>query len=264
MRARLATQAAYRRVYSDQKQFTDIYPAIAQSIDADAIGSPPEAFEKPKYGTPAYAIARAIGWISEAQETADESAWQKRRDRSLKSCWRYRFHDEDDPEAAPEDMGLYVPEMSEAIEHDRRLTPEAKRLARLIVAETYRFNRGGRTIEATVGYFADRMGRCGRSVQRYMRQLYYAGYVHINVLVSDIRMCEGLQIVLKKPLFPWHHRKKWPAKRTKSGVTELSDKYGDTNNKRKQSSPVTLHMWATRCMNGAYRAFMKTDPLLSG
>ena len=140
MRARLATQAAYRRVYSDLGQFDQAYKSIAESIDVSSIGSPPQAFKdnKPKYGTPAYEIGKIIGWISPDQEQADQAAYEQRRDRSLKSCWRYSWHDEDELEAAPEDMGLYVPEMSEAIEHDRRLTPEAKRLARLIVAETYR------------------------------------------------------------------------------------------------------------------------------
>ena len=56
------------------------------------------------------------------------------------------------------------------------------------------------------------LGKSRRTVQRYLRQLERAGYISVQVIHARTRMCAGLFVALLAPLFPRHHRQKWPHK----------------------------------------------------
>jgi hypothetical protein len=75
------------------------------------------------------------------------------------------------------------------------------------------------------------------------------------------RMCIGLAITLLAPLFPRHHRHKWPSKAMKPDATSVSH----NNRFRNKYPPIPCQLWALRCMDGAWRAYMKTiAPLPDG
>jgi hypothetical protein len=121
--------------------------------------------------------------------------------------------------------------------------------------ETYRRNREGRTLAITVSYLGRALGKCRRTVQRYLRQLEEGGYVSIDVACGQrSRLCTGLLIRLLAPLFPRHHRDRWPGSPGNPGATQES-----LNQRFKNLVP--RESWATRCMDGVFRALMKTDPL---
>lgn len=176
-----------------------------------------------------------------------------RRLRALRTCHRPAL---DPRERKPvRDNGAYVPEMPARIDNDPNLSDGARRCARKIVEETYRRNRTGRCLSITVSYLANALGRCRRSIQRYLRQLQEGGYLEIAVIAGHrTRLSIGLFIRLCAPLFPRHHREKWPGNARKSGATPKSQ-----NHRFKILIP--RNEWALRCMDGVFRAYMKTNPL---
>jgi hypothetical protein len=92
-------------------------------------------------------------------------------------------------------------------------------------------------------------------VQRYLRQLEEGGYVGIDVACGHrSRLCVGLAIRLLAPLFPRHHRERWPGKVAIPGATP------ESQNQRFRIL-VSRKSWAVRCMDGVFRALMKTNPL---
>ena len=100
----------------------------------------------------------------------------------------------------PRDTGAYVPEMSARVEDDRNLTDGARHCARKVTEYVYRKNREGRQAEITVTYLVKALGRCRRSVQRYLRQLEREGYIEVHVVPSQrTRMCFGLLVRLLTP-----------------------------------------------------------------
>ena len=140
---------------------------------------------------------------------------EDRRQRSLRSC---HLPAEPKPRhAPPRDSGAYVPEMAARIEDDRNLTDGARRCARKLMEYVYRKNREGRAAEITVTYLMRALGKSRRTVQRYLRQLERAGYISVEVIHARTRMCAGLFVELLAPLFPRHHRQKWPQKLMDSG-----------------------------------------------
>jgi hypothetical protein len=178
---------------------------------------------------------------------------ENRRQRSLRSC---HLPAEPKPRhAPPRDSGAYVPEMAARIEDDRNLTDGARRCARKIMEYVYRRNREGREAEITVSYLAKALDRCDRSVQRYLRQLEAAGYISVAVIHARTRMCAGLLVEVLAPLFPRHHREKWPGKPMDSDTTPESQ-----NNRLRYK--YSRESWALRCMDGVFRSFMKTLPPL--
>jgi len=145
--------------------------------------------------------------------------------------------------------------MAARIDSDPNLTDGARRCARKIMEETYRRNREGRTLPVTVSYLARALGKCRRSVQRYLRQLEAGGYVGIDVAVGHrSRLCAGLMIRLLAPLFPRHHRERWPGTLRIPGATPVSQN-------QRFKILVSRESWALRCMDGVFRALMKTNPL---
>lgn len=231
---------------------------------ADLIGPVPGAFEKPAYGTPGYALARAVGWIGEEEAAKDFAAHEERRLRALQTCHRHRLYERPryDP---PRDSGAYVPELAARLEDDRNLTDGARRCARKLAEETYRRNRAGRSLEITVTYLMKALRKCRRTVQRYLRVLEREGYIGVDVVRgARSRLCTGLIVHLCSPLFARHHAKGWPQKAAFPGATQKSLNQSFRGFSIGSGAKISRKAWALRCMDGVYRALMKTTPLLRG
>ena len=160
--------------------------------------------------------------------------------------------------APPRDSGAYVPEMAARIDDDRNLTDGARRCARKLAQYVYRRNREGRTAEITVTWLMAALGKSRRTVQRYLRQLERAGYIGVDVIRAGTRMCAGLAIQLLAPVFPRHHRQKWPQKLIDLDAPRKSQ----NNSSRYKTVRIGRESWALRCMEGVFRSLMKTLPPL--
>ena len=187
-------------------------------------------------------------------------ACEARRKRSLQSCHRpgvserRRF----DP---PRENGAYVPELAARVDDDRNLTDGARRCARKIAELTYRGNREGRALEVTVTYLIKALGRCRRTVQRYLRLLEEAGYIRADVVKGTrSRMCTGLLIHLLAPLFARHHKEKWPGRIGNPGATQESQNQRVIDSSKGKTRLIPRHEWALKCMDGVFRSLMKTLP----
>jgi hypothetical protein len=182
----------------------------------------------------------------------------ERRIRSLRSCHRPR-HDTRSHYESTVDTGAYVPELSARLDNDRNLTDGARRCARKIAELTYRANRAGRSLDVTVTYLMTALGRCRRTIQRYLRQLEESGYISVDVVKGKrSRMCVGLVVKLLAPLFARHHRKKWPERREDPGATQESQNQRYIDSIKEKPRLISRHEWAARCMDGVFRSLMKT------
>lgn len=185
---------------------------------------------------------------------AESEETKQRRQRALRTCHRPSLEQRKRYAAVKETKG-YVPEASARIENDMNLTDGARRCARKLLEEAYRRNRAGRTVPITVSYLARALGKCRRTVQRYLRQLEEEGYIGVDVARGQrSRLCVGLVIALLAPLFAPHHRKGWPERAGKPGATAESQNHRFT-------VLVSRMNWAMRCMDGVFRSLMKTNPL---
>ena len=138
--------------------------------------------------------------VSSSNNNQFLSVDNQRRRRSLQTCHRYALT-ERPRRAALRDSKAYVPELSARIENDPHLTDGARRCARKLAELTYRSCRETRALPVTVTYLARALGRCRRTVQRYLRQLESEGYVTVDVVASQrSRMCVGLVVRLLTPL----------------------------------------------------------------
>lgn len=184
-----------------------------------------------------------------------------RRRRSLNTCHHYALA-ERPRKPAPPDSRAYVPELSSRIEDDPNLTDGARRCARKLAELTYRRNRDERALPVTVTYLARALGRCRRTVQRYLRQLEGEGYVAVDVVASKhSRMCVGLVVRLLAPLLAAHHRQSWPGSLGNPGATAESQNKRFKGYLGPEGPRMSVQTWARRCMDGVFRAFMATDPL---
>lgn len=185
---------------------------------------------------------------------------ETRRKRSLQTCHRPRLYERPRLDPPPE-SGAYVPELAARLEDDRNLTDGARRCARKLAELTYRGNRKGRALEVTVTYLMKALGRCRRTVQRYLRLLEREGYVRSDVIKgARSRMCVGLVVHLLAPLFARHHQKKWPGKIGNSGATQESQNQSLKDSIKGKSRLISRHQWALKCMDGVFRSLMKTLP----
>lgn len=185
----------------------------------------------------------------------------ERRRRALNTGHRYA-RVERPRKASPRDSRAYVPELSARIEDDANLTDGARRCARKLAELTYRRNREDRTLPVTVTYLAKALGRCRRTVQRYLRQLEREGYVAVDVVISQrARMCVGLVVRLLLPLMAAHHRQRWPQSLGNPGATRESLIQSKEYYSRQESHRTSVEQWAMRCMDGIFRSYMKTTPL---
>jgi hypothetical protein len=178
-----------------------------------------------------------------------------RRERSLRHC-----HLPAEPKPrhpAPRDTGAYVPEIAARLDNDLNLTDGARRCARKIAEYIYRKNREGREADIAVTYLVKALGRCRRTVQRYLRQLEREGYIDVYVVPSvQTRMCIGLVVRILNPLLPKHRRHKWPQKAGNPGATTESQ----IHSSRFNTKPITRALWAFFCCEGVFRSYMKTLP----
>jgi len=228
----------------------------------DLTGPAPIGFDKPAFGTPGYALAQALGWIGEEQAAADLAAHEERRLRALQTCHRHRLYERPrfDP---PRDTGAYVPELAARLEDDRNLTDGARRCARKLAEETYRRNRAGRSLEVTVTYLMKALGKCRRTVQRYLRLLEREGYIGVDVVRgARSRLCTGLVVYLLSPLFARHHAKRWPERAANPGATGKSQNQNFRGFSVRNGARISRKVWALKCMDGVFRSLMKTTPLL--
>jgi hypothetical protein len=183
-----------------------------------------------------------------------------RRQRSLRSCHRPSLNGRPhyDP---PRESGAYVPELSARLDDDRNLTDGARRCARKIAELTYRSNRDSRALDVTVTYLVKALGRCRRTVQRYLRLLEEGGYIRADVVKgARSRMCVGLVVTLLAPLFPRHHRDKWPGRVKNPGATRESQNQRFIDSIKGKSHRISRNEWASRCMDGVFRSLMKNLP----
>ena len=95
--------------------------------------------------------------------------------------------------------------------------------------ETHRRDRKDRTLQVNVSYLAKGLGRCRRTIQRYLAMLEREGYLRVEVMSGHrSRMCIGLIVHLLEPLFPRHQRESWP-QRVGNPPKNLTD---DAENRR--------------------------------
>jgi hypothetical protein len=204
------------------------------------------------------------GAISRLDDVLAARAGEERRRTSLQTCHRPRL--EAKPIAYTGDSNAFVPQFSARILNDPALTDGARRCAAKLMELTYRQNRRQRALSCTVSYLAKGLGRSERAVQNYLRQLRAGGYVRHEVVRSErARMCVGIFITLLAPLFPRHHRNAWPAHVKKAGTPGVnldSDNYSRKNNRTRFQARMSVEAWAWRCMDGVYRAFMKSSALV--
>ena len=133
-----------------------------------------------------------------------------RQFRSLRCC--YLPAEPKPRHPSPRQTGAYIPELAAQIEDDPNLTDGARRCARKLAEYIYRRDRETRSAEITVTYLMRSLRKSRRTVQRYLRQLEYAGYISVQVVHASTCMCAGLLVALLTPLFARHHRHQWPQK----------------------------------------------------
>jgi hypothetical protein len=185
----------------------------------------------------------------------------ERRVRSLQTCHRYAAT-EHAPRPLPRTSNGYVPELAARVDDDPNLCDGARRCARKIAELTYRQNREGRTLPVTVTYLATALGRCRRTVQRYLRQLEQAGYIAVDIVTSTrTRLCVGLFVKLLEPIFAGHHKARWPGTLGNAGATRASRNQSPRVKLIAEGERIPVLNWATRSMNGVFDALMKTKPL---
>jgi len=229
----------------------------------ELLGPAPVSFQKPPYGSPDYILALRCGWIGAEEELADRFSWERRRKTALQTSHRYSLYERPRAEA-PRDTGAYVPALSARLEDDPNLTDGARRCARKLAEYTYRHARTTRSSEITVTWLMRALGKCRRSVQRYLRILEREGYIRVDVIhCRSTRMCAGLLVHLENLILPRHHRARWPAIPAIPDATGESHKKSLIEYKGQQTVPIPCHLWALRCMDGVFRALTKTLPLFS-
>lgn len=199
--------------------------------------------------------------IAEGRPCDAPAADAERRRRSLQTCHRYKASGRTRRAPQAESRG-YVPELAARLDNDPNLTDGARRCARKIAEATYRQNREGRSLAVTVTYLARTLGRCRRTVQRYLRQLEDGGYIAVDVIASHrTRMSIGLVVSLLTPLFAAHHRARWPGARGNPGATRESQIQRSIDSYTRQGRRIPVQDWAMHCMDGVFRALMATNPL---
>jgi hypothetical protein len=192
-------------------------------------------------------------------------AREKRRRRSLQTCHRPAVKPEQAPYHQPSQA--YVPQFSARLLNDPGLTDGARRCAIKLLELAYRQNRTERAYRGTVSYLAKGLGRSERAVQAYLALLRSRGYIRHEVVTSErARMCIGIVVTLLTPLFAKHHESEWPlhARPTRSGVNPSSENYRPDFKRRRGGIRVSVEDWTLRCMNGVFRALMKSTSAPQG
>jgi len=238
-----------------------IHPACPKRISAISeiarlVGNErPDTWQKPNFGQFEYWLAHQCGWISDEELEKDTQAYQRKRTLAQQSSHifsmeRYSWDEKPRFEVPPE-TGEYVPQVNMKLVKDRNLTDSARRVAMFVLRHAYQDNRKARYIGMTVSFIEKGLSLSRRTVQRSLTLLETRGYFHCQVAKGEqSRMCVGLIIHLMETLFPKHHRKKWPKKRTNSGASSMPQKqirFYKTIYEAKQR--VSRFNWTLRCMD---------------
>ena len=187
---------------------------------------------------------------AEFTRSAHDEKYLERRQRSLRSC---HMPAEDKQLRPRRENGAYVPQLSACLENDPNLCDGARRCGRKIAEVVHRCDRDSRSAEITVTFLVKALQKSRRTVQRYLRQLERSGYIAVEVLQWRTRMCKGLAIRLLAPLLPRHG---WLEKARKPDAPKMSQ----NNRSNIKTERFSREGWALRCMDGVFRAFMKTLP----
>lgn len=251
-------------------------PAIHRTVPMERInaldeivqlaGDRPKNWTKPKYGEFEYWLAHECGWISSTELNADTAAYEAKKRLALETSHRFtgsRFSWTEKPKyEEPVDRGEYIPQVNMKLIHDRNLTDSSRRIALFIMRHAYQHRREDRFIGMTVSFIMKGLALSRRTVQRSLTLLETRGYFRCEVVKSDTtKMCIGLAIRLLAPLFPEHHKGKWPERREKPGASIATHNkfriYHYIDNPRKLVLRLT---WAMKCMAGVARAASKVNP----
>lgn len=236
---------------------------------AKLAGEKPNEWQKPAYGEFDYHLAHNCGWIDDEEFRRDTENFRIKRRRALGSSSRFssdRYGWGTQPRFEVAEARDYVPQISMKVVNDRNLTDSARRIVMFIMRHVYQDARAERFIGMTVSFIMEGLALSRRTVQRCLTLLETLGYLRCEVATgAETKMCVGLIINLLSPLFPEHHKKKWPKHRTKSGASSLSQKqnryiknslgYADKALKR-----VGRLTWALKCLAGVARTAYKVSP----
>ena len=225
-------------------------------------GAKPENWKKPKFGDFEYWLAHNCQWITDAELQADVDFYNANRERALETSHRFsktRFTWGEQPRhEVPQDNGEYIPSVNMRLIRDRNLTDSARRIAMFIMRHTYQDNRKDRFIGMTVSFVMNGLALSRRTVQRSLTLLETLGYFRCEVAKGNrSRMCIGLIIHLLEPLFPQHHKKKWPKKRGNPEASSVPQKHSRYTNLIcgvATKNKVQRLTWAIKCMNGVARS----------
>lgn len=226
-------------------------------------GEKPNDWKKPNYGDFEYWLAHNCGWISNAELKSDTAAYEAKKRLALEtshrfSSTRYTWIAESRYEE-PVDRGDYTPQVNMKLINDRNLTDSSRRIAMFVMRHAYQDNRKGRFIGMTVSFIMKGLSLSRRTVQRSLTLLETLGYFRCEVTHSkETKMCIGLIIRLLSPLFPGHHKEKWPENRRTSGASSVPHK--QIQKYIYQAKRVFRITWAIRCMNGVARKAFGSDP----
>ena len=231
-------------------------------------GKKPDAWKKPCFGDFEYWLAHNCGWISDEELKADTAAHEAKKQLALETSHRFsknRYSWDETPRFEdPVDSGAYTPQVNMKLIHDRNLTDSARRISMFVMRHTYQDNRSGRYIGMTVSFIMKGLALSRRTVQRSLTLLETRGYFRCEVAHNTkTKMCVGLIIRLLSPIFPGHHKDKWPKKRENPEASNLPLKKGQVYKSIYTAKKKVLRItWALKCMNGVARTGNKTDPTL--
>ena len=146
----------------------------------------------------------------------------------------------------------------------KRPQPDRRRAAACAQARRrsiYRQNREGRFTEITVTYLMNGAAPLAAHDPALPAPAGTRGlYRHEVVRGARSRLCTGLLIALRAPLFARHHKAGWPCKLRNPGASKESQN-NRTLDSRGKGERLSVRQWSLLCMDGVFRAFMKTDPL---
>jgi len=103
------------------------------------------------------------------KEQADRAAWEQRRRTSLQTCHRYSLYER--PRAPRRRTAAPTSPNSPPASTTTPTSPTRRRCARKLAEYTYRHARASRSSEITVTWLMRALGKCRRTVQRYLRLL---------------------------------------------------------------------------------------------
>lgn len=231
-------------------------------------GERPDDWQKPRFGDFEYWLAHRCGWISDEELALDTHSHRERSALALAASHRFskqRFTWDEKPKyEEPAETNEYIPQVNMKIIKDRNLTDSARRIALFVLRHAYQDNRAGRFIGMTVTFMMKGLSLSRRTVQRSLTLLESRGYFRCEVAHGEeTRMCVGLIVHLLNPLFPKHHKEKWPEKRGNRDASSVPQNQTQFKKRIKNAKHRVFRItWALKCMNGVARRAFVNDPIV--